>query len=125
VMNGSRRASLWLKTNDSTVYIPGVAERGSYYLDLYGVGKPTLLAAQLDLGMAAIGVDQNMATVTFFNPGRSAVTVGTVAVTGTDMTDFTEWSSAPWPTTGQVIPAADDRFRGTSHGQPGGDPQHG
>ncbi len=104
-MAGSRRASLWLKTNDSTISLPGVAERGSYYLDLFGEGKATMITNKVSMGMAAIGADSTYNTVTFVNPSRSPITVMTVALGGADATDFAQWTNAPWPASSKVVPA--------------------
>lgn len=107
VQFGSRRASLWLKTNDSTVYLAGVAERGSYYLDLFGSAKPNLLSKNVDLGMAAIGVDTTRSMAVFQNPSRSVVTVNSIAISGTDAVDFSASSTLPWPTTPfSILPGA-------------------
>jgi hypothetical protein len=100
---GSRRASLWLKTNDSTVLVPGVTERGSFYLDLYGVGKPNLLSKNVDLGTAAIGIDKTSGSATFQNPSVSNVTITSIAISGTDAADFTQSMTTPWPTLPNMV----------------------
>src|SRR5690606_12154892 len=52
--SGSRRATLRLVTNDSTIHTPGISERGSFYWDLIGSGNVGLEVADLILDPAVI-----------------------------------------------------------------------
>lgn len=95
---GSRRATLWMRTNDSTVIIPGQSERGTYYLDLYGVGGSGLYASSLDLGAVLLGgTVTSTGTVKLRNASDGPMIVQTVAIGGTDAADFTEDPASPWP----------------------------
>ncbi len=100
---GSRRASLWLKSNDSTVYIEGVRARGSYYLDLYGVGTPSVLNGTLSFGSAAIGIDVIDGQVTYTNPSTQPVVISTIKYDGGDQTEFAQDPTMPWPTAPVVV----------------------
>ncbi|MDB5033535.1 MAG: Fibronectin type protein [Chlorobi bacterium] len=98
---GSRRATIALWTNDSTVVIPGHTRRGVYYLDLYGFSPAILTASSLDLGTALIGgtgVDQNHGVVNLENTSNSILDISKVIFDGTDSSDFTVDPSHPWPT---------------------------
>lgn len=50
---GTRRASILLRTNDSTINLPG-NRRGEYYLDVEGVGGDALYASGVNLGSGLI-----------------------------------------------------------------------
>lgn len=95
--NGSRRASLWLRTNDSTVKIPGLTERGSYYLDLYGEGTQGLYASNADFGTVELGgAAPSMGVVRLRNSSNGPMTIQSATIGGTDAADFTEDPANPW-----------------------------
>lgn len=85
---GSRRATLILKSNDSTVYMNGVAERGTFYLDLYGQGEPNLNGTKIVLGTGAIGMDTIATVVDVVNPFSRPIVVTSVQIKGMDASDF-------------------------------------
>ncbi len=95
---GSRRATIWMKTNDSTVVIPGQSERGTYYLDLYGVGGSGLYASNLDLGAVVLGgTATTTGNVKLRNSSDGPMIVQSISIGGTDAADFTEDPANPWP----------------------------
>ncbi|MBS1914203.1 MAG: choice-of-anchor D domain-containing protein [Bacteroidetes bacterium] len=102
----SRRASIRVVTNDSTMVIPGVTERGVYYIDLYGTGKSDLYATGADLGTALIGGDATEHThgvVRLQNTQDGPVIITKVALNGTDATEFMQDAAKPWPTKTRVV----------------------
>ncbi|MEP7218509.1 MAG: choice-of-anchor D domain-containing protein, partial [Bacteroidota bacterium] len=98
---GSRRATIALWTNDSTVVIPGHTRRGVYYLDLYGFSPAILTASNLDLGTALIGgtgADQQSGVVNLENTSNSILDISKVIFAGADSADFMVDPAHPWPT---------------------------
>ncbi|MCE7936019.1 MAG: hypothetical protein DYG96_15715, partial [Chlorobi bacterium CHB2] len=53
--SGSRRATIWMQTNDSTLIVPELTERGAYYWDITGVGTVGLEARDAAFSPAVIG----------------------------------------------------------------------
>ncbi|MBS1914202.1 MAG: choice-of-anchor D domain-containing protein [Bacteroidetes bacterium] len=95
---GSRRAGLRLKTNDSNIYVPGITERGVYYVDLFGSGKTDLYGEGGDAGTALIGggsAEHTKGSVRMKNTRSNPVSIVQVDIVGDDSTDF---SSSNWPT---------------------------
>ena len=92
---GTRQATMWIQTNDSTISHPGLAERGAYYLDLHGLGLAGLDAHDLVLNPVVIGssvtgiaVLENSQTVPFG--------VASIGFIGGDAAEFTEDNANPW-----------------------------
>lgn len=99
--NGSRRAALRLVTNDSAIVVPGITERGTYYVDLYGQGRADLYAEGANLGQALIGgvpAEHRHSVVRFRNTRAVPISVTSLTITGTDAAEFIADASAPWPT---------------------------
>jgi hypothetical protein len=95
---GSRRATLAMVTNDSTVDLPGHTIRGVYYLDLYGTGGTGLYTSNVDLGGGLIGgttADQGHGMTHLVNNSSTAVTIVSTEIVGTDAVDFAK--GAGWP----------------------------
>lgn len=99
--NGSRRAALRLVTNDSAIIVPGITERGTWYVDLYGQGRADLYAEGANLGQALIGgapAEHRRGVVRFRNTRAVPITVASLTITGTDAAEFVADATAPWPT---------------------------
>lgn len=94
---GARRATIYIRTNDSTVGVEKITERGTLILDLYGEGAFGLYAEDARIGDAAIG-DTSTPAPTGIIRLRSAalngVDIASINITGTDAADFTP---ANWP----------------------------
>ncbi len=99
---GSRRASIRLVTNDSTLVLPGVSERGAYYLDLYGVGKVGLEARNLRLNPAVIDGESSHGTMSIENTSGEAVTVIGIEIVGGNG-EIVEDGAKPWPSLPVVL----------------------
>ncbi len=97
--NGSRRATLRLQTNDSTLHVPGITERGVFYLNLYGGGETgmfveTVAFAQTLIGGDASEWDQQVARVVNTNP--VPLTLADIQIEGDDKDEFRENPLQPW-----------------------------
>lgn len=99
---GSRRASIRLVTNDSTLLIPGVTERGTHYLDLYGVGKVGLEVRNLSLNPAVIGGASSSGKMMLENTSGGTVEVIGIEVEGGNGEIIAD-ASNPWPSLPFVI----------------------
>ncbi len=124
---GSRRAGLRLVTNDSTIEIPGVTERGVYYVDLYGTGKADLYGEGTDISPALIGggaPEHTFGTVRFKNTRSNPVQIDSLYIEGADAADFTPSSLKGWPTFPHMLDPGENfelevEFAPQSTGQPG------
>jgi len=96
---GSRRASLRLATNDSTVHIDGVTERGVYYLDLYGSGGTDMYVQGIDFGQVLTDAPSQARhdVVRVMNTLSVPQTITAIEVVGDNASEFTEDASNPWP----------------------------
>lgn len=104
VQIGSRRASLMLRTNDSTIFNNGVTERGTYYLDMYSQGKFNFTAKPYVFGTAAIAADTLHGVVEVTNSLPMVLTVTSVAITGVDQGEFAQDPTTPWPSSIMLNP---------------------
>jgi len=98
--SGSRRATIELKTNDSTIILPGLTERGSYYWDIAGVGTVGLEPRDVMFAPAVIGgatADQSVARATLENTTQELIYVNKVEIVGTDAAEFAMNPAKPWP----------------------------
>jgi hypothetical protein len=104
---GSRRATLWIQTNDSTMFVDGVAERGAYYIDLYGTGQAWLDYTDLTLRPAVIGSGvPSTGVVTIVNSSTTTVDIMSIGLTGGNATEFGENpGGGAWPTSVHTVPA--------------------
>ena len=93
---GTRMATLWLQTNDSTIARPGMIERGSYYLDLTGRGLAGLDANDLVLDPVAIGGFVN-GVAKLENTLNTTVAVSSISFVGGDAAEFSEDPDNTWP----------------------------
>jgi len=94
---GSRRATLRLETNDSTVLIPGLTERGVYYMDLYGEGKDGLYVHGIEFGMTELNSTSSGRGVTLRNAADVPFIITSASIVGVDALEFSEDASKPWP----------------------------
>jgi hypothetical protein len=106
--SGSRRATLLLRTNDSTVQIVGQTEPGAYYLDLYGIGKAGLDYTNLKLPTAVIDAaasagGTSSGTIELTNSSKEAVTIANLAITGPGSAEIVQDASRPWPALPVVV----------------------
>ena len=110
---GSRRASMRLVTNDSTLVIPGVTERGTHYIDLFGKGKVGIETRPLRLDPAVIGGESSSGTLRVANTSGGEVTILDFALVDGNG-DIIEDGSNPWPATPLVILPGDEIGLGLS-----------
>lgn len=93
--SGTRMATLWIQTNDSSIVNDGIAERGAVYLDITGRGIAGLEARPLTLDPVVIGgFVRGVARVE--NSNKFPVTVSQLMFDGGDVAEFTEDDAAPW-----------------------------
>ena len=97
VRSGTRLATLFMQTNDSTLGVPGLVERGSKYIDLFGRGRAGLDARPLVLNTVIVGSFVN-GVVTLENSSIAAVDIASITFSGGDSAEFAEDASNPWPT---------------------------
>lgn len=100
VQAGSRRAGLRLVTNDSSIHIPNIAERGVYYVDLFGGGGTDLYAESIDFGQALIDGDaseERHDVSRVVNTMAFTLTVESIQIEGMNQTDFSQDPAKPWP----------------------------
>lgn len=107
---GSRRASVYFRTNDSAVGGINGIERGAYILDLNGSGAQGLyasvLASPTDFNGGVIGdtvgpFPHNVVHLT--NNGTAPVTITSLGIADGDSLDFRQMTGSTWPTTPFVI----------------------
>ena len=94
--SGSRRASVLLKTNDSTVVLDGITDRGVYYMDLFGVGKAFLEVGSVTLPPAVIGDVAVRGTVKAYNASTEPVVITAASLMGPDIAEIVA-DPAKWP----------------------------
>jgi hypothetical protein len=100
--SGTRMATLMIQTNDSTIYHPGIAERGAYYLDLFGRGLAGLDARDLVLDPVAIGSSVSGVAM-LENTLTVPVSISSIAFAGDDAAEFSEDAAKPWPARPHVV----------------------
>jgi hypothetical protein len=104
VRSGTRLATIFMQTNDSTLGIPGITERGSFYLDLHGRGRAGLDFRDLTLRPVVIGGFTN-GVVELENSSITSVDIATITFSGGDSAEFAEDAIAGWPTLpSRIIP---------------------
>jgi len=98
---GSRRAGLRLATNDSTIQIPGITERGVYYIDLFGGGRAGLYIDGFDFGQVlsdAPAGENGHGVVRVRNTTSTPLTILSLSIEGDDAAQFSQDGAAhPWP----------------------------
>ncbi len=102
IRSGSRRATITMQTNDSTLQIPGLTERGAFYWDVFGVGTVgTTGATALSVGTSVIddpAAGSAKASAVVENSARERVRIVKMEIIGADQTEFTMDPAKPWPT---------------------------
>lgn len=107
IQRGSRRASLRLATNDSSIHMPGITERGVYYIDLYGSVGNEVHVQGVEFGQALINgsaSEQLHDVVRIVNTMDIAMTVTSIDIEGTNMADFVK---NDWPITPLMMQPGD------------------
>lgn len=94
--SGSRRATLMLETNDSTIVIPQITEPGVYYIELYGKGKLDLETRDLALDPAVIGGSSSRGLIPIENTKLENVTIEQILLVGDDG-EILEDEGSGWP----------------------------
>ncbi|MBC8144934.1 MAG: choice-of-anchor D domain-containing protein [bacterium] len=95
--SGTRMARLRIVTNDSSIGIPGITERGTVYLDLHGEGRGGIHANRLNLSPVIVG-SSVAGVATIENTGGFGLEILSVQFEGTDAAQFAEDASRPWVT---------------------------
>lgn len=95
--SGSRRASVMVRTNDSTISTAGVTERGIYYLNLYGVGKADLRTRNLFLDPAVIDGPGSTGAVRVVNTSTEVIEINNLALVGPNVDEIMQDPANPWP----------------------------
>lgn len=80
--SGSRRASIFVRTNDSSLFQRGLSERGVYYLDVFGVGKVGLEARSVSLPPAVIAGPGSRGVVVLENTSGEIATITNIRIVG-------------------------------------------
>ena len=95
--SGSRRASVMLQSNDSTIFTDGISERGLYYLNFYGVGVADLLARDVRLAPAVIDGPGSHGVVHVVNTSTEVIEITKLSLMGPNVDEIGEDPSNPWP----------------------------
>lgn len=93
---GSRRATIHLATNDSTLGDESVTERGVYYWDFFGVGRVGIEARNLQLPPAVIGGETSSGFVTLENTSGGIAEIESITIVGGNG-EIIESASRRWP----------------------------
>lgn len=99
---GSRRATITLRTNDSSLVLPGITERGTVYIDLYGFGVANLRVYPTTLPPAVIGSTSSSGKVVLENSSITPLDILRIEFAG-DVDG--ELKGEGWPTFPTVISA--------------------
>lgn len=99
---GSRRATVRLATNDSTLGDAAVIDRGVYYWDLFGIGSIGLEVRNLRLPPSVIDGPGTHGFVLLENTSAVPVEVQSLTLTGATG-EIAEHGTRPWPATPFVI----------------------
>lgn len=94
--SGSRRASIRVRSNDSSIVQLGIAELGVYYLDVYGVGKVGLEGRPVMLPPAVIDGPGSTGVATLENTASEVVEV-TAFTLQSASGEIMEDPANPWP----------------------------
>lgn len=124
--SGSRRATIWMQTNDSTLIVPELTERGAYYWDITGVGTAGLEARDAAFSPAVIGgavADQATAAGMVENTTHDLIYVNKMEIVGPDASEFSMDRAKPWPTVPfAVLPGKTMHFSVVHMPAPGSQP---
>lgn len=95
--SGSRRASVVLQSNDSTVGGDGITARGLYFLNLYGVGSAELEAYDVALDPAVLDGPSSQGYVEVVNTSTEVIEVTNLEIVGPDAAELVADPANPWP----------------------------
>lgn len=101
---GSRRATITLRTNDSSIVLPAITERGTAYIDLYGVGIANVRVHSTKLPPAVVGGAPSIGTVVVENTSITPVDI--LQIDFADDDDG-ELAGQGWPTFPKSIAAGE------------------
>lgn len=93
---GSRRVTLRVVTNDSTLGGEGVTERGVYYWDMYGKGDVGIEARNLNLPPAVINGPGSQGFIVLENTSGELVEIEALNLAGGNG-EIAQHSARPWP----------------------------
>ncbi len=99
---GSRVATLKLPTNDSTLIVPGVTQRGVYYVDLFGRGLADLVVEDVELEPTVIDGDPTSGSVVLENVTGELIEIRAVRLVGPAV-DAGEITATGWPSFPMVL----------------------
>lgn len=98
--SGTRRATVQLQTNDSTIILPGNTERGSYYWDISGVGLATVQTNDVAVAPSVIdapGAEAGIGNAHAENNTIELTVIEKVVIAGPDAAEFAMNPAKPWP----------------------------
>lgn len=104
--SGSRRATMRLVTNDSSLIIPAITARGVFQWEFFGVGKHDLEARDLSLPPAVIGGETSTGVVQIENTQLERMEIDSIVIVGGDE-EIMQDPSKPWPSVPFVINAGE------------------
>ena len=99
---GSRRATIRLVTNDSTLGDNQTVEYGAFYWDIFGVGKVGLEARDLRLAPAVIDGESSRGFVVFENTSTANVEVESIMIEG-GTGEIGEDPTRAWPALPHIL----------------------
>ncbi|MDB5034223.1 MAG: hypothetical protein JWQ98_1464 [Chlorobi bacterium] len=105
---GSHRATIALRSNDSTLPSNGYAGRGIHYLDLFGTGRSTLSLTNIDFGIALIGGDQRHDLLHVTNSSPAATSIISISIVGADTSEFHEDAARRWTALPRLLTPGED-----------------
>lgn len=95
--SGSRIATIRVVSNDSALFLDGISERGTYYIDLFGKGKVGLEGRDIFISPAVIDGPSSRGVATIENNSGELVRITNVALVGS--TEIVEDPLMLWPST--------------------------
>lgn len=100
--SGTRRATVQLQTNDSTLIVNGNTERGSYYWDITGVGMATVETKDVAVTPTVIdapATESGNGMAHAENNTTELTVIDKIVIAGPDAAEFAMNPSKPWPAT--------------------------
>jgi hypothetical protein len=101
--SGSRRSTMFMATNDSSIVLPGLSNRGVYRFDIFGTGKTGLDYLPISFQPTLIGGTPGVSSVFVENTSVEGKQIEKIEIVGPDSTQFTEDAANPWPTLPKLI----------------------
>lgn len=95
--SGSRRATLMIATNDSTLGSDIMAAQGVHYMNFYGVGKAELRAYDLRLAPAVVDGPGSRGRVVLENTSSESIRLTGVELQGVNISEITQDPAGRWP----------------------------